>query len=34
MPGGGGPREVHRALTEAELDRLEPEDTDAEGDRP
>jgi hypothetical protein len=34
MRGGTGPREVHRALTDAEIDRLEPDDEDSEGDRP
>jgi hypothetical protein len=29
-PGGDGPREIHRALTESELEKLEP---DSEGDR-
>jgi len=33
-PRGGGLREVHRALTDAELDGLEPDPTDSEGDRP
>jgi hypothetical protein len=34
IPRGGGLREVHRDLTDAELDRLEPGPTDSEGDRP
>jgi hypothetical protein len=33
IPRGDGPREVHRALTDAELDRLEPDQSDSEGDR-
>jgi len=32
IPGGAGPREVHRALTDAELDRLEPDGKGTEGD--
>jgi hypothetical protein len=30
VPLGQGPREIHKALTEAELERLEPRDADKE----
>jgi hypothetical protein len=30
-PGASGPREIHRALTDAEIERLEPDNS--EGDR-
>ena len=29
-PGAGGPREIHRALTDAELAKLEPDNTEGE----